>query len=142
MNKAAQRFRFRIGGSDIILKHGRFFTPQVKPDWMPWGQKRMCFMNATQLALSDPGMIYVEGFADSGLIPTEHAWVVDRRGCVFDNTWRSPGVSYVGVPFTTAFLRRSLLENEYYGVFGAMGKLPHVFTLKPAAVKLAVNPMD
>lgn len=141
MNKAAKRFRFRIGGADVILKHGRFFTPQKKPDWLPWEPTKMCFMNASRLALGDAELTYVEGFADSGLFPTEHAWAVDRQGRVLDNTWREPGVVYLGVPFTTWFLRQSLVANGYYGIFGAMGKLPHVFTLKPDAIKRAVKLM-
>lgn len=139
LSDAAKKFKFKMTGADIVLKHGSFFTPQPKPDCIPWDPVRLCFMNAANLALSDPGMTYVEGFADSGLMPTEHAWVVDVKGRVFDSTWRKHGLSYFGVPFTTRLLRQSLVANGYYGMFGAMGRLPHVFTLTPRALKLGVK---
>lgn len=97
-------------------------------------------MNAARLAMDNPDLTYVEGYADSDLFPMEHAWVVDPDGRVIDNTWRKPGTVYYGVPFTRKFLMRALGVSGYYGLLGyAHGKRPYVFTLKSAALKAAIR---
>ena len=79
------------------------------------GPFKACFENATKGAWEDGRFVYVEGFA-MGVIPCHHAWVYDRVTSVaYDPTWRE-GSDYVGVPFDTEYLNRTLLEKKTYGL--------------------------
>jgi hypothetical protein len=61
-------------------------------------------------------LIYVEGFAaGEGGLRIHHAWVTDGNGRVIDNTWRVPGVVYVGVPFRCGFVSLTGLKNKGVG---------------------------
>jgi len=142
MDEARRHFKFPIGGATVILKHGQFFLPEPKPKSIAWAPSRMCFMNAAQLALADERLTYVEGFAHSGLIPVEHAWVVDADGKLIDNTWRKIGLAYLGVPLTLACLKQSLVANGYYGVFGGMGRMPYIYTLKARELKRSIKKLN
>lgn len=50
-------------------------------------RKQKCFYNTWKVALIDNSYKYYEGYA-MGFIPTEHAWVVDKHGKIFDPTYR------------------------------------------------------
>jgi hypothetical protein len=80
-----------------------------------------CYRNAFHLTLSDPGKLtYCEGFAMSpGLIPLEHAWVVDHNGSVIDPTW-DKGCDYFGVAFDPYWLFDFTSETGHYGVMGML----------------------
>lgn len=85
------------------------------------GEMRMCYQNASLLAMYRDDLTYVEGFAHCGLIPVEHAWCVDAQGNVIDPTWDNPEeCQYLGVPFKTDFLEESLHAQGMYGIFGGM----------------------
>lgn len=106
-------------GSELakfLLKHGQYFTSQELPDEYPYDEQKMCFCNAANHAIGDESLTYVEGYAIN-MIPCMHAWCVDTGGNVIDTTWRnSEDCIYFGVPFDTKYLRRVLLERQYYGV--------------------------
>jgi len=72
-----------------LLKDGRWYEPQMLPRKYAYGEMKQCFANAARLALREPTLTYVEGFAHSGLIPVHHAWTVDLKGRVIDPTWRT-----------------------------------------------------
>lgn len=103
-----------------ILKNGRRFNPQALPKGYRRGTPKQCYANAYRLVDSDPDLTYVEGLAlpDFVDIPIAHAWAVDKNGNVIDNTWKTPGVSYIGIPFTTDFLHEVASETGVYGIFG------------------------
>ncbi len=85
-----------------------------------------CYSNAARLVLERPlDFDYVEGIATS-IIPTEHAWVVDKTwGWVIDPTWigfqlhaRKPEhriKDYFGVRIPIELVRAELRERETYG---------------------------
>lgn len=110
---------------DLVLKQGKFFTPEKKPDDIKLGPKKECFANASKLALERSNLIYVEGYAmvnDRLPLPIAHAWCVDKKGRVVDNTWENPGVAYFGVPFKTSYLAKKLSETGVYGILsGSVG---------------------
>ena len=110
---------------DLVLKQGKFFTPEKRPENIELGSKKECFANASRLALERSDLTYVEGYAminDKLPLPIAHAWCVDKKGRVIDNTWENPGVSYFGVPFKTSYLAKKLSESGVYGILsGSVG---------------------
>jgi hypothetical protein len=107
------------GTEDFVLKEGRAYHPQELPEKYPRGTIKECFHNAAMLAIEHPELTYVEGYAKGAIIPVHHAWCVDDKGNVIDNTWPDPGEEYVGVPFRTKWLTRYIVKNKTYGVLGA-----------------------
>lgn len=110
---------------DLVLKQGKFFTPEKRPENIELGPKKECFENASKLALERSDLTYVEGYAmvnDRLPLPIAHAWCVDKKGRVVDNTWENPGVSYFGVPLKTGYLAKKLSETGVYGILsGSVG---------------------
>lgn len=102
----------------VVLIHGKQYTPQKLPSKYKMAQAKKCFQNAFELANSNPELTYVEGFAvpDFVPIPIHHAWTVDKQGKVVDNTWKTPGAEYMGVPFELPFIYKVQTETEQYGV--------------------------
>lgn len=104
---------------DMVLKEGRNFNPAPKPDNIKQGEPKQCYKNASDLALKDSNLTYVEGYAlmSSDIdLPIAHAWVVDSEGNVIDNTWKDEGRSYLGIPLKTKFLTEQLIESGVYGL--------------------------
>jgi hypothetical protein len=117
------------GPQGFVLRHGIDFTsPPDLPDGYEWMEAKNCYGNAAQLALEDPALTYVEGYAMGRFFPIPHAWVVTEDGTVIDPTWAPwegeaadsdvPRAEwqYVGVPFTTKFLSSELQRNRTYGL--------------------------
>ena len=107
-----------ISGEGAVLRYGRSFKPQALPKGYKMQESKQCFMNAFKLAQTHPDLTYVEGFAtpDFAPIPMQHAWCVDDDGNVFDNTWKTPGSAYVGIPMTDDFVNERVLKTGVYGV--------------------------
>jgi hypothetical protein len=85
---------------DFLIKRGEFFTPSGLPSSMRPMKLSQCFENAWRVAQRTKAYHYVEGIA-MGMIPTWHAWLIDRDGNAYDPTWTSLdsgiGTSYFGV---------------------------------------------
>jgi hypothetical protein len=81
-----------------------------KPDGYPWGTPRSCFCNAFILSACFSGFRYGEGYALARLGAEEvwfhHAWVITPDGNAIDNTWRKPGLRYVGIAIDPRDLTR------------------------------------
>jgi len=109
---------YYFSAEDFVLKNGQGYTPNKLPDKYEYGPWKECFRNAANLALDNPNLTYVEGFAIS-IIPVWHGWCVTKNGMVIDNTWRHdqhPPLAYYGVPLSTELLRHYLLWSEVYGI--------------------------
>lgn len=104
----------------FIRKMGRAWAPQACPPGITPGTKKQCYANAGILAMENPELTYVEGYAcPPGLIPVNHAWCVDRQWRVVDNTFDdAAGAQYFGVPCSRGFLLSRISET---GVWGLMG---------------------
>jgi len=102
---------------DFILKYGKPYRNRIAlPKGIEQGKAGECFKNAALLAIENPSLIYCEGVANS-IIPTEHAWCIDKDGNVIDNTWLPEWKpSYYGVAFKTKFLLHLIWEQDYYGI--------------------------
>lgn len=105
----------------LVLAHGRFVDLSLTT-LLSYrrGQPRECFKNAYRLADSLT-IAYVEGFAlTAGLpFPVAHAWCVDDDGALLEPTWPSPGVAYLGIPFSLPFTSKTIAQRNRYGVLDA-----------------------
>ncbi len=73
---------------DFVLREGRFFEPQPRPDPITLRHIGECFRNAF-LTMVRTELQYAEGYAVSGSkIPVLHAWNVDAKGSVIDSSPR------------------------------------------------------
>jgi hypothetical protein len=105
---------FKYGSiEEFVLKNGEYMQPWPLPEHIKFGESKMCFMNAFQVAESH-GLEYVEGYAVS-IIPTMHAWCIGEDGHVVDPTWNG-GTEYYGVRFPLEFVRKTILRKETWGV--------------------------
>src|SRR5688572_1430432 len=107
--------------SPFMAKHAQLYAPQPLPKEYRRGNKKECFLNAFVMAVTH-NLTYVEGYAVLLGIPLAvlHAWCIDDVGVVLDNSWKPVGVGYLGVPFDTQFIIKTLDERrkrgeEYYG---------------------------
>lgn len=106
-----------ISPDRFILDNGKAYPITDETFDGPRGQAKACYMNAGRMALSDEGATYVEGYVDVG-IPIKHAWLV-VNGKVVDPTLKPDGHvrGYFGVPFTTGYLRESIMDRKVWGLF-------------------------
>jgi hypothetical protein len=96
---------------DFVLREGRFFEPQPRPEQVTLRHIGECFRNAF-LTMMTTGLQYAEGYAVSGRkIPVLHAWNVDAQGAVIDSTWEPVGSIYFGI-----MLPRSIVERAQTSV--------------------------
>lgn len=102
----------------FVLAKGREHGSQALPMKYSRGQPKTCFMNSSRLAMADPGLTYVEGFACLDSIPEmlfHHAWVVDGCGRVLDPTWEDPQFArYYGVEIDRITLVQQQLVTQCF----------------------------
>jgi len=126
MNKKSGNWKY-YGSYDVIIKEGSFFNlPENKnprPPDVNKGKDKECYANAARLALYNPEYIYVEGIASPEFMnfPILHAWCIDKNGNVVDPTWKTLGSVYYGIPFSTDFLRQTILKT---GIWGLLPEYP------------------
>lgn len=105
------------GYGAFLARHSRFWPATPLPEAFARGTPRECFRNAGSLAMAYPELTYVEGMALHTILPTAHAWCVDRDGRVIDPTWDySPTSAYLGIPFRRDFLYRQLEATQVWGL--------------------------
>jgi hypothetical protein len=107
---------------DFVNKHGKEYTYIQKPDSVPIGIAKLCFMNAYMLASQNEKYRYVEGYGiieDIGL-PIWHAWVIDEFDQVIDNTWTDSGSYYYGVVLNLDYAEYIISISGYYGIIDNM----------------------
>lgn len=105
--------------SIFTLKMGRPWLAAPLPSHIEQGPARQCYRNAGTLAMTDPELTYVEGYAcPPGGIPVHHAWCVDSAGRVIDNTFEDAASSiYFGVPISRKALIELLERTKQWGLF-------------------------
>ncbi len=121
-------------GHPALLERFVLRNMMYEADGKPYAEKRgkpkMCFMNATHLAL-ETGLRYVEGFCTSKDIgfPFHHAWC-DDGGDVVDPTLKNPeNYEYIGVEIPDADLIASMDKWKDYGVLD-YGMINHEYLYK------------
>lgn len=131
-----------VDGAAFVLEFGITFQSRARQVNIPLNLAKNCFNNAQQITKARPDLIYIEGYAraNAKAVPTEHAWVSDVFGRIYDPTW-GRGYEYFGVPFSTEFADafftkyqcRSLIELPF--VINLQGAPPPQF-LHPDATGL------
>ena len=100
---------------DFVLTNGKFMGRRSPlSNKFPKGKMKECFLNAYHLSQSEEGLTYCEGYA-MGIIPVLHAWCINQKGQVIDNTWIT-GEEYFGVEFTREFVIKTALKRKYFGI--------------------------
>ncbi|MFD9061480.1 hypothetical protein ACFVZ3_08185 [Kitasatospora purpeofusca] len=111
---------------DLVLAHGRWFSPAALPPTVLLGPERECFQNAASTERAYPHLRYVEGFAivSGSPVATAHAWCTDVADNAIDPTWTDlgGGAAYFGIP-----LAQPLRPNPRY----SSGVLERPETLYP-----------
>jgi hypothetical protein len=117
-----------ISIEELVLAHGKYYTPQELPKNFPRMPAKNCYQNAQKLVEEqyrtnyhdDKGytLTYVEGYAIS-VIPLLHAWVIDDKGNVIDPTWEDTSGEYFGIAIPMDYVYHMNLMRESYGVLDA-----------------------
>lgn len=103
----------------FVMRNGSFAHGSSLPAGIKAGRMKECFSNAAHLLDIHDGLTYVEGygFTPGVPFPVHHAWCVNSKGEVIDNTWRDPAqCQYIGVAFTREELSEQLCLHGVYGI--------------------------
>ncbi|MCH2246555.1 MAG: hypothetical protein MK111_18315 [Crocosphaera sp.] len=97
----------------LVLELGQEMKPARTPEEFT-GQPKNCYGNCQTLAFLEPELTYCEGFALCNGIdfPVSHSWLLDQSGTVIEVTWQEPGRAYIGITFSTTFIKSILKERE------------------------------
>src|SRR5882757_4091098 len=122
LEKSQSQHSDRVSIHNFVLVNGQSFPTTPDTFSGPRMEAKMCFMNATHLALAKSAMIYCEGYVEIYGIAINHAWCVSQQGKVIDPTMtQEPNDrigEYYGIPFKTDYLQKSIVKNGYYGLLG------------------------
>lgn len=125
----------RLGGigAQFIAAAGRLYTERTTLHAYPVGATGECYRVAFGLAMKHPELTYCEGRALAmGIVPVGHAWCIDADGLVVDTVWDEYQTDYVGVAFSTAFMKRWTASRKVYGVLAGMFP-PELAEMAPSA---------
>lgn len=106
------------GFEELVLDCGTVMKPQPLPKNIKRGLPKSCYWNSQQIAFKRTDLAYVEGYVliTEPTFVTAHAWLLTPEGYAIDPTWETPGAIYLGVPFSTkwvkSFLKRRGRDNE------------------------------
>jgi hypothetical protein len=105
------------GFEELVLDCGTTMEAKPLPKNIKRGLPKSCYWNSQQLAFKRKSLTYVEGYvlAQDISFPVAHAWVLTPEGYAIDPTWEAPGICYLGVPFSTKWLKSLLAERKKKG---------------------------
>jgi hypothetical protein len=113
---------------EFVLLNGVMWRYQAKPGRMAWGTPKQCFNNCfNAIDIVHGTNVYVEGYATTGIIPAQHAWLGQPKSrTVIDLTWNpknkffvnypTTGWEYIGVPFETRWYIQHAFRTGKAGV--------------------------
>jgi hypothetical protein len=113
---------------EYLRVNGRSWPSRSCPEKYGRGAEGACFANATRLVMefgAQDQLQYCEGVASLHYLNFSfiHAWAIDRRGFVIDNTYDDPTAwDYVGVIYPSPAYRAHIIRVDDFGVLrGALG---------------------
>ena len=100
----------------LVLDIGRPFVQTEST--LERGTIKECYSNALEVAMTNLGLYYCEGYAASHIIgiPLQHAWVCNEEGEAIEVTWPHENSKYFGVALDIDFVIKRTLKNGYYGL--------------------------
>lgn len=101
------------GFEELVLNCGTLMKAKPLPRNIKHGSPKQCYWNCQELVYKRKNLTYVEGYAIAPevSIPVAHAWLINPEGDVIDPTWNPLGTVYLGVPFSTSWVK-SFLESR------------------------------
>jgi hypothetical protein len=102
------------GFEELVLDCGTEMEATSLPKNMERGKPKNCYFNCQQLLKLHSGLTYCEGYALSNtiVIPLAHAWLISPEGKAIDPTWETPSSAYLGVAFSTKWIRAFLKSRQ------------------------------
>jgi len=102
---------------ELILDCGIVMEAKPLPKDIKRGLPRSCYYNSQKLVFRKSDLIYVEGYAlaEDVSIALPHAWLMTPQGYAIDPTWDEPGVAYLGIPFSTDWVKSILVARKAKG---------------------------
>lgn len=91
---------------EFVVRNGRPFVAQPLPRKYRRGAPKLCFYNATTLAIRRK-LVYVEGYAllaTVGGFPIHHAWCVEPDTATVIDVTATNLTDYWGIAFSTKYL--------------------------------------
>jgi hypothetical protein len=105
------------GFEELVLDCGTTMEAKPLPKNIKRGLPKSCYWNSQQLAFKRKSLTYVEGYALAEDVPmaVAHAWLLTPEGYAIDPTWETPGICYLGVPFSTEWVKSVLKARKKRG---------------------------
>lgn len=105
------------GFEELVLDCGTVMAAKPLTEDIDLGLPKSCYMNSQQLAFQRKDLTYVEGYvlAEDISFPIAHAWLLTPEGHAIDPTWETPGICYLGVPFSTEWVKSVLKARKKKG---------------------------
>lgn len=107
---------------ELVLTHGRPFTPAPLPEDIEPMTMKECYRNALTFGFDRRDLTYCEGFAlhPKFPMPVPHAWLADGAGVVVDPTWEE-GAAYFGIPMRKTSALAIVSGRGVWGVLFGIG---------------------
>lgn len=103
----------------LLIRHGVFCHATPSHRKFRRGLTQQCFRNSMMLAMTNPDLTYVEGYArhpDVPFMSFHHAWCIDGKGRIVENTWDVLAPAYFGIPMITNYVSFAAIKSERYSV--------------------------
>ena len=105
------------GFEELVLDCGTVIEAKSLPKNIKRGLPKSCYWYSQQLAFKRKSLTYVEGYALAEDVPmaVAHAWLLTPEGYAIEPTWETPGICYLGVPFSTEWVKSVLKARKKRG---------------------------
>lgn len=105
------------GFEELVLDCGTAMEVKPLPKDIKKAAPKRCYFNSQQLAFKKKHLTYVEGYVLAADIsfPIAHAWLMTPEGDAIDPTLEPPGIAYIGIPFSTKWLKSVLALRKKKG---------------------------
>jgi hypothetical protein len=106
-----------IGIEELLLDRGTVMEAKPLPKTIKRGLSKSCYHNCQKIAFKQNDFTYVEGYAvaEEISLAIAHAWLMTPEGSAIDPTWDEPGTAYLGIPFSTNWVKSIIAARKQRG---------------------------